>query len=165
MSGVEVFLLAVRWLHVLSAAAWVGGSLFYLVVLRPAIKRNPDTPRGLTSAAGSEFKTLVDACIVVLIATGSVLAFDRLTEDAVGPPYAITLGVTVVLSLWMFLQVRAQRRRSEFLEAFGRADEPPVTGARRLLRAVSGYNALVYLGIVVFLLSDLLGVLFEKGLR
>ena len=165
MSGVEVFLLAVRWLHVLSAAAWVGGSLFYLVVLRPAIKRNPDTPRGLTSAAGSEFKTLVDACIVVLIATGSVLAFDRLTEDAVGPPYAITLGVKVVLSLWMFLQVRAQRRRSEFLEVFGRADEPPVTGARRLLRAVSGYNALVYLGIVVFLLSDLLGVLFEKGLR
>ncbi len=165
MDALDIFLLVVRWLHVLSAAAWVGGSLFYLVVLRPAIKRNPDTPRGLTSAAGSEFKTLVDACIVVLIATGSVLAFDRLTEDAVGPPYAITLGVKVVLSLWMFLQVRAQRRRSEFLEAFGRADEPPVTGARRVLRAVSGYNALVYLGIFVFLLSDLLGVLFEKGLR
>ena len=65
----------------------------------------------------------------------------------------------------MFLQVRAQRRRSEFLEAFGPADEPPVTGMKRALRAVSGYNALVYLGIVVFLLSDLLGVLFEKGLR
>ena len=30
---------------------------------------------------------------------------------------------------------------------------------------MSGYNALVYLGIVVFLLSDLLGVLFEQGLR
>ena len=74
MDALDIFLLAVRWLHVLSAAAWVGGSIFYLVVLRPAIKRNPDTPRGLTSAAGAEFKTLVDACIIVLIATGAVLA-------------------------------------------------------------------------------------------
>ena len=165
MDALDIFLLSVRWLHVLSAAAWVGGSLFYLVVLRPAIRRNPNTPRGLTSAAGSEFKTLVDACIIVLIATGAVLAFDRLTEEAVGAAYAITLGVKVVLSLWMFLQVRAQRRRSEFLEAFGKVDEPPVTGVKRALQAVSGYNALVYLGIVVFLLSDLLGLLFENGLR
>ena len=165
MNALDIFLLAVRWLHVLSAAAWVGGSIFYLVVLRPAIKRNPSTPRGLTSVAGAEFKTLVDACIIVLIATGAVLAFDRLTEEAVGPAYAVTLGVKVVLSLWMFLQVRAQRRRSEFLEAFGRSDEPPVTGMKRVVQALSGYNALVYLGILVFLLSDLLGVLFEKGLR
>ena len=165
MDALDIFLLSVRWLHVLSAAAWVGGSMFYLVVLRPAIRRNPDTPRGLTSAAGAEFKTLVDACIIVLIATGAVLAFDRLTEDAVGASYAIALGVKVVLSLWMFLQVRAQRRRSEFLEAFGRAEEASVSGLKRVLRAASGYNALVYLGIVVFLLSDLLGVLFEQGLR
>lgn len=165
MDALDIFLLVVRWLHVLSAAAWVGGSIFYLVVLRPAIRRNPDTPRGLTRVAGAEFKTLVDACIIVLVATGAVLAFERLTEDAVGPSYAIVLAVKVVLSLWMFLQVRAQRRRSEFLEAFGPAEKPRATRLSRALRAVSGYNALVYLGIVVLLLSDLLGVLFEQGLR
>ena len=165
MDALDIFLLVVRWLHVLSAAAWVGGSIFYLVVLRPAIRRNPATPRGLTAAAGAEFKTLVDACIIVLIATGSMLAFDRLTEGAAGAPYAIALGVKVVLSLWMFLQVRAQRRRSEFLEAFGPSGEPPVSGLKRVFRAASGYNALVYLGILVLLLSDLLGVLFEQGLR
>ena len=165
MSAGDVFLLVVRWLHVLSAAAWVGGSLFYLFVVRPALKGNPDGPRGLTSALGREFKTLVDACIIVLVATGAALAFDRLTEATVGPAYAVTLGVKVVLSVWMFVHVHVQRRRAEFLGAFRQADEPPPTGIKRLRDAFSGYNALVILGVVVFLLSDLLGVLFERGLQ
>ncbi len=165
MSASDLFLLVVRWLHVVSAAAWVGGSIFYLVVLRPALKRNPDTPRGLVSAAGAEFKTLVDACIIVLVATGAVLAFDRLTERAVDTAYAATLAVKVVLSVWMFVQVQIQRRRAAFLEAFGRLEEPPPAGLKRLGRAVSGYNVLVIVGIAVLLLSELLGALFERGLR
>ena len=52
------------------------------------------------SAIGVEFRTVVVTSIIVLVATGAILAFDRLTE--VEPPYAATLGIKVVLSLWMF---------------------------------------------------------------
>ena len=161
----ELFLLIVRWLHLASAAAWVGGSIFYLLVLRPAIRSTSGSHGPLLSAAGKEFRTLVNACIAVLVATGVILAFDRLTEDIVDSAYVITLAIKSALSVWMFMQVQSERRRSEFLGAFARREEPPSGRLRAALRPVSGYNALVIVGIVVFLLSDLLKVLFEAALR
>ena len=160
----DLFLLIIRWLHVVSAAAWVGGSIFYLLVLRPAIRSSSGSHGPLLTAAGKEFRTLVNTCIVVLVATGVILAFDRLTENIVGPPYAITLGIKSVLSVWMFMQVQSERRRSEFLGAFARSKEPPRGRIGTAIRSVSGYNALVIVGIVVFLLSDLLKAMFESAL-
>jgi len=160
----DLFLLIIRWLHVVSAAAWVGGSIFYLLVLRPAIRSSSGSHGPLLTAAGKEFRTLVNTCIMVLVATGVILAFDRLTEDIVGPPYAITLGIKSALSVWMFMQVQSERRRSEFLGAFSRREEPPRGRLSTAMRSVSGYNALVIVGIVVFLLSDLLKALFESAL-
>ena len=161
----ELFLLIVRWFHVVSAAAWVGGSIFYLLVLRPAIRSSSGSHGPLLSAAGREFRTLVNLCIVVLVATGVILAFDRLTEDIVDAPYAVTLGIKSILSVWMFMQVQSERRRSEFLGAFAKGEEPPRGRFRVALKSVSGYNALVIVGIIVFLLSDLLKVFFEAALR
>ncbi len=160
----DLFLLIIRWLHVVSAAAWVGGSIFYLLVLRPVIRSSSGSHAPLLTAAGKEFRTLVNTCIMVLVATGVILAFDRLTEDIVGPPYAITLGIKSVLSVWMFMQVQYERRRSEFLGAFARRKEPPRGRIGTAIRSVSGYNALVIVGIVVFLLSDLLNAMFESAL-
>ncbi len=165
MSAGEVFLLAVRWVHAIAAVAWVGGSIFYLLVLRPAIRSSTGSHGPLLSAAGKEFRTLVNACIAVLVATGAILAFDRLTENVVGSPYAVTLAIKSVLSVWMFMQVQSERRRSEFLGAFAKGEELPRGRLRTAVRSVSGYNALVIVGIVVFLLSDLLKVLFEVALR
>jgi uncharacterized membrane protein len=162
----ELFLLIVRWLHLASAAAWVGGSIFYLLVLRPAIRSTSGSHGPLLSAAGKEFRTLVNACIAILVATGVILAFDRLTEDIVDTTYAVTLGIKSILSVWMFMQVQSERRRSEFLGALATGEEPPPGGwLQATLRPVSGYNALVIIGIVVFLLSDLLKMLFEAALR
>ncbi len=163
MSVGDVLLLVVRWLHLVSAAAWVGGSLFYLLVLRPALRKAPESPRALTVVAATEFRTLVNTCIVVLVATGVILAFDRLTAG-VDASYTITLGVKSALSVWMFLLVRKQRRRNQVLELYREPDQPAVTGLRRVGRLASGYNALVILGLIVFLLSDLLKVLFETAL-
>ena len=164
MSVGDVFLLVVRWLHLISATTWVGGSLFYLLVLRPAQRRNPDSPRGLTSAIATEFRALVNTSIVVLIATGVILAFDRLSEGTVETPYVITLGIKVALSIWMFLLVGAERRRISYMEAYLQAPRPAATGLRRIGGAFSDYNTLIILGIVIFFLSDLLKVLFEMAL-
>ena len=159
----DVFLTIVRWLHVLAAAVWVGGSVFYLIVLVPTMRRIPDVPRALSSALGIEFRTVVVTSIVVLVATGVILAFDRLTE--VEPPYAATLGVKVVLSVWMFALARDRRRHARTLDAFRGVPAPPPTLWGRIVSALSGYNMLVILGVVIFFLSDLLGALFEIELR
>lgn len=159
----DVFLTIVRWLHVLASAVWVGGSVFYLIVLVPTMRRVPDVPRALSSALGVEFRTIVVTSIVVLVATGVILAFDRLTE--VEPPYAATLGVKVVLSVWMFALARDRRRHARTLDAFGSVPAPPPTLWGRIVSALTGYNMLVILGVVIFFLSDLLGALFEIELR
>lgn len=160
----DVFLLVVRWLHLLSAAAWVGGSLFYLLVLRPALRRSPQSSGGLNAAAASEFRALVDTCIFVLLATGVILTFNRLTPGVVGVPYVVTLGIKIALSVWMFLLALGRRRRTALLDAYREAPSPVSTRSEKVARAFSGYNTIVILGIVVFLLSDLLKVLFELAL-
>jgi uncharacterized membrane protein len=164
MSVGDVFLLAARWLHLLSATAWVGGSLYYLMVLRPALRKSPDASEGIAAVTGREFRGLVNASILLLVATGIVLAFDRLTHPDVDVPYVVTLGIKAMLSVWMFLHVGVQRRRSRLLESLGRSVSAQKTGQGRIRGALSGYNALVIVGITVFLLSDLLKMLFEAAL-
>ena len=163
MSPIDVFLLVVRWLHLISAAAWVGGSLFYLVVLRPAVRRSPESPRAIQVASASEFGTIVDICIFVLVATGIILAFNRLTEDAIGVPYVTTLAIKIALSTWMFVLALDRRRSPGPAHISSVTPLPAQTKLRTIGRALSGYNGIVVLGFVVFFLSDLLRLLFDLG--
>ena len=165
MSLSEAFLLIVRWLHLVSAAAWVGGSIFYLIVLRPALRRRPEVSRLTSAAAATEFRALVDTCVYVLIATGVILTLHRLTPGVVGVPYVVVLGAKIALSIWMFVLAWSRRRRTSVMEAFREEEAPPTTSIGKLLRAVSGYNTLIILGLIVFLLSDLLKTLYELALR
>ncbi len=164
MSAGDVFLLVVRWLHLVSAAPWVGGSQIYIFVLRPALRRSPEPSGWLSAAAASEFRALVDTSILVLLTTGVILTLNRLTPGVVGAPYVVTLGIKIALSVWMFILARGRRRRTALLDAYRQPPEPATSRLRGFVRAVSGYNAIVILGIVVFLLSDLLKVLFEMAL-
>ena len=165
MSLSEAFLLIVRWLHLVSAAAWVGGSIFYLIVLRPALRRRPEASRLTSAAAATEFRALVDTCVYVLIATGVILTLHRLTPGVVGVPYVAVLGAKIALSIWMFVLAWSRRRRTSVMEAFREEEAPSATRIGKLLRAVSGYNTLIILGLIVFLLSDLLKTLYELALR
>ena len=165
MSLSEAFLLIVRWLHLVSAAAWVGGGIFYLIVLRPALRRRPEASRLAGTAAATEFRALVDTCVYVLIATGVILTLHRLTPGVVGVPYVVVLGAKIALSIWMFVLAWSRRRRTSVMEAFREEEAPPATSIGKLLRAVSGYNTLIILGLIVFLLSDLLKTLYELALR
>ena len=156
------FLLAIRWLHTISAVAWVGGSLFYLLVLRPAARREGTPWAIVNQAIAREFKGVVDTCILVLIVTGVIMAFDRLIGEFIGIPYVGTLAVKILLALWMFYLALSRRRTI----AQASASQTRETSAlwQKAARAVSGYNLIAILGVLVFLLSDLLRFLVEKAL-
>jgi len=165
MSISDVFLLVVRWLHLVSAAAWIGGSVFYLIVLRPALRRSPEGSRLINAATATEFRALVETCVYVLIATGVILSLHRLTPGVVGAPYVIVLGAKIALSVWMFALAWTRRKRTSVAEAFREEQATPTSAFGRILRAMSGYNTLVILGLAVFLLSDLLKTLYELALK
>jgi uncharacterized membrane protein len=154
----ETFLLIIRWLHTIAAVAWVGGGIFYWVVVRPALRAS-DSAGLLARVAGPEFGQLVLLCMWTLVITGVVLAFDRLSEETGTVAYFAMLTIKVALVAWMIFIVRARRHPA-------RLSFPG--GTRRGLRAVSyalsHVNTVVALGIIVFVLSDLLRWLVERGL-
>ncbi|MSP79058.1 MAG: hypothetical protein EXR67_05855 [Dehalococcoidia bacterium] len=165
MTASEVFLLIVRWLHILAALAWVGGSLFYFLVLRPALRKEGGgaTSTLLQRRVGAEFGAVVDTCIIVLVLTGAILGVDRLSSRFAGVPYFTVLTLKVAFSLWMFALAhsRLRGRRELFAEPAGTAP----TAMQRIVRGLTWTNLIAILGVVVFLLSDLLRALFELALQ
>ena len=165
MTGSDAFLVVVRWIHLVASAAWVGGGIFYLFALRPALRRSPEAGRKINEVTAAEFRVLVDTCIFVILATGIILTFNRLNIGVTGPSYGMVLGIKVALSVWMFILARGRRRRTALLDMYRRNPDPPRGPFRKIIRAVSGYNTIVILGVIVFLLADLLKILYEVAIR
>ena len=95
MGVLEWILVVIRWGHALAAVAWVGGGVFWLMVLRPAIRRSKGIPPETGAAIRDEFRGLVTTAIAVLLLSGAILSVARLTSDAATVPYMIVLAVKI----------------------------------------------------------------------
>ena len=152
----DAFLLIVRWLHVIAAVAWVGGGVFYWLVLRPAIRAGA-VPAQVSKFASMEFGQIVLMAMWTLVLTGAILLFTRLSEPTATLPYGVVLGVKIALSAWMFFLTVGRRGR--------RLDGAQPRGSLRAAANALGHvNMIVLLGIAVFLLSDVLRYMVERGL-
>ena len=152
-------LVAIRWVHALAAVAWVGGGIFYIMVLRPSRRRmQPDAPE-YGAAIGAEFRGLVNTAIGVLLLTGVILSLSRLTADTVTTPYVGVLVAKIILALYMFYVVRFLR------PAIYTEEEDEGRGWWERARGrLTNTTAVLITGVVVIGLSDVLDALFERGL-
>ncbi len=141
--------LIVRFAHILAAATWVGGSILYLVVVMPALRKGDPAP-AVAAQVAALFRRLVNICIGVLLLSGAFMVFDRLTQTTLGLPYLVVLSLKIMSALAMFIVAiylgqsnirRLAKRSTRFSKA-----------APQLMLA---------LGIFVFLLGALLNVLYE----
>ena len=58
MNIVNIFNIAVAWAHLISATAWVGGSIFWLIVLTPSIQKIPSNHKTeILRSISHEFKS------------------------------------------------------------------------------------------------------------
>jgi uncharacterized membrane protein len=91
--------LAVRWLHVLAMAFFVGGQLFLAAVVVPVERRNPDRERLRAVARRFGYGTL--AAIAVLLGTGAAMAshFGLWDEGTLQLKLAL-VAVVAVLVVW-----------------------------------------------------------------
>ena len=159
MNVLDWILLAIRWGHALAAVAWVGGGIFYLMVLRPALQQARGLPAETSRSIGVEFRGLVSTAIAILLVTGVLLSVSRLTGDAVTSPYVAVLVVKIALALYMFYVVRFMRQDSY-------PEHPELGDSRRqrLMGRLTGTTALLVTGVVVIGLSDVLDGLLENAL-
>ena len=158
MDVLDWILVAIRWVHALAAVAWVGGSIFYVLVLRPVQKRSAAADPEQTRATAQEFRSLVNTAIGVLLLTGVILSVSRLTASAASIPYMAVLAAKIALALYMFYTVRFLRR--------GVGPEAVIEQTRwsRWRGNLTGTTSVLVIGIIVFGLADVLDALFEKNL-
>ena len=165
MTFLEATVLITRWAHVIATVAWIGGNIFYLAALRPAMRSHPPGAPDLPRVIGERFKQTVDLAMWVLVMTGALLIYDRLTQE-IGLGYALILGVKLALSAVMFLIAlslgRRGRRRSSPVEGLW-SEILPAPLARLAAdatatwsRIASPTNILLILGPTVILLGLLL---------
>ncbi len=154
----EILLLIIRWLHAVAAVSWVGGGIFYWVILRPALRAG-DPSGQQARLAGPEFGQLVTLAMWTLVITGAILSFDRLSAETATVTYFTVLAIKIAAAGWMFAAVWNRRRGTPAAPASA------VSRRRALLGAMGGVNVTVVLGLVVFFISDLLRFLVEQELR
>src|SRR5437879_12202623 len=94
--------LIVRAVHIIAAAAWVGGSILYMVAIIPALRSAGPAPAVATQIAAL-FRRMVNICVGVLLLSGAYLMFDRLTTTSLGWPYLTVLGIKIIAALCMFV--------------------------------------------------------------
>ena len=156
----DLFKIIVRWAHLISAAAWVGGSIFWLLILKPSSKNISDDVE-LNRSVQKEFRALVNTCIFVMLATGAIMTFDRLSSTSLGSNYVLILGLKIATVSLMFYLIRAQRK-----SYFNKASIKNKTEFKTLpARLLSSYNLIIVLGLLAFLLSDLLYHIYNNTLN
>ena len=166
MSTGEIFLVLVRWFHFISASAWLGGGLFYILVLNPTLNNLGKHKEIIGAKFSIEFRTLVDTCMFVLLLSGAILTFNRLTPNVIGTDYGIVLAMKLLLAVWMFMLARGRRRKT-YSTNNPRESDIMESGSmtRRFIQFLSSANMIVLLGIIVFLLSDILNALYEQSIQ
>jgi putative copper export protein len=152
----ELLEVTARVAHLVSSAAWLGGSLFYALVLRPSLAGREEAPR-VSPEIARRFGKIVGASAWALLASGGYLTFARLTDVRLGAPYALTLALKALLAVWMFLLAGALGRGRASRRLRPRADSQPKTW--RALVPVP--TLLLALGLIVFILSAILTTLYQ----
>ena len=85
----EALLVLLRWLHAAASIVFLGWS---------AVLWLDGPPRGDVAAARQRFKEVTELSLLVLLATGAVLTFDRLSRGA-GGLYAGVLALKVLCAV------------------------------------------------------------------
>lgn len=145
------FMVVIRLFHAIASAAWVGGMLFYLFVLNPALEqmeRGP-TRSALVGSIGKYFRELTQSAVAVTLLTGAVLTFDRLSQPHLDRAYVVVLAIKIVLALAMVALASG-------------------LGAKRLARRrrprwLTAPYLIMALGLLVYLLAILLQVFFDMS--
>ena len=122
----------------------------------------PRTGLCSTASQARSSARLVDVAIWVLLVSGAIISVDRLTSSHSTPTYGVVLALKIAFSIWMFGLVWFRRRGSSTMPPEEAARNLGL--ARRISSVLTPTNLILALGLLVLLLAELLGQLFEQSI-
>jgi uncharacterized membrane protein len=145
MTPSDWMLVFLRVAHSLAAVVWLGGGVYFVVALRPAAREAESAGQAIVSAAQQAFGEWNQIATIVLLGSGIVLVFERLSAGDGGWLYVILLVLKILAAIWAFILVSARFRNRR----------------RRNKRASS--ELILSLGLVAFTLGVVLASLWGRG--
>lgn len=106
----EAALLALRVAHALAALVWVGGGVYYLAAIVPARRQGTATDDTFVGRAQGYYSEWAQPATIILLATGIVMTFDRLSAGSGGLTYVGLLAVKIGAAIAAFALVAGRRR-------------------------------------------------------
>ena len=92
------------------------------------------------------------------------MTFNRITPGDIGANYLLILGAKITIVAIMILIVRS--KRSTLIKTRAVKKESTRTPKlNRIINSLTGYNLLIILGAAVFLLSDILHMIYTSTLQ
>jgi uncharacterized membrane protein len=114
--------IVLRWAHMVSMAAALGGAIYLVAALKPACAvLNPEERERLSEAAAARFRAWAIAIALALLASG---LYNFFTKPAFAPGYHMWFGIKVLLALHVLAVLLLNTL--------------PGRGAARRLRAATG---------------------------
>ncbi len=132
---------------------WIGGSFFFATVVRPVASHSMALQQ-VMPILGTRYREIVEISAASLAVTGIILMVSRISGQDASIAWFIVLGIKLAAALWLFAMVwRIRRRRSS-------SKASPETGK---ISSAIGYQAIIAVGVFIFLLASLLRLIVEKG--
>lgn len=145
-------------IHLTAITAWLGGILFFLLILRPTLKKmsNPEISRGIVRI----FQEVSEISLWVAIGSGLLLSLDRLLLANIQASYIAVLSIKIALVVWIVLIAMNLWGRVSRARPVG---EKKTSVAARLLRAAGSTNMQMLLAVIVIFLAEILRVIYTRS--
>ena len=157
MSALEQAILT--WIHLVSAAIWVGGSLFIGIVFSPLLKTMTDSIEErmqIMIRVGKRFNKIAVPSLIILIATGLYSSHMLISkpELLVGTSYGTFLIVKIILVIILIItyaiHVRVIRKDVEEKIMSNQMSEPEIQKLRKKIIILGEVTVVLSVAILFF---------------
>ena len=147
------------WIHLVSAAIWVGGSLFIGVVLSPLLKTMTDSIEErmkIMIRVGRRFNKIAVPSLIILMATGLYSSHmllgkpDILFATSYGTFLAVKIILVILLIITYAVHVRVIRKDVEDKIMSNQLSEPQIQKLRKKIIILGEITVVLSVAILFF---------------
>ncbi len=158
-----IFDALLMWAHLVSAAIWVGGSIFIGIVLAPLLKTISESVEERVTImirVGRKFNKIAIPSLIILIATGLYSSSNILSRPQFlfSTNYGIILVIKIILviSLLVMFAIHVRMIRSEIEQKIGSKEMLPEIVQNLRSKIITLGRIMVFVSVAILLMAALL---------